>query len=52
MPKNTKKRTQVKDLPKSAKRLTKEEAKKLKGGTNPPSQGNVRGVTPYNPPNE
>ena len=32
MPKNSKKRTQVKDLPKAKKRLTKDEAKKVKGG--------------------
>jgi hypothetical protein len=34
-PKNTKKRTQVKDLPKAKKRLTKDEAKKIKGGNVP-----------------
>lgn len=32
MPKNTKKRTQVKDLPKAKKKLTKDEAKKVRGG--------------------
>ncbi len=35
MPKNTKKRTQVKDLPKAKKKLTKDEAKKVKGGARP-----------------
>ena len=33
MPKNTKKRTQVKELPKAKKRLTKDEVKKVKGGS-------------------
>ncbi len=34
-PKNTKKRTKVKDLPKAKKRLTKDEAEKVKGGSLP-----------------
>jgi len=34
-PKNTKKRTQVKDLSKGKKKLTKDEAKKIKGGSIP-----------------
>jgi hypothetical protein len=36
-PKNTKKRTEVRDLPKAKKRMTKDAAKKIKGGHIPGS---------------
>ena len=35
--KTTKRRTQVKDLPKREKRLSKEESKKVKGGADAPT---------------
>ena len=49
MPKNTKKRTKVKDLPRAKQELTAKAAKKVKGGLLPAVQPSSLGATATSP---